>query len=101
MHQRSESMAVTSPSETWQVYMVSCADDTLYTGIAKNLSARIARHNAGDGAKYTRSRRPVRLVYQEPAPSRGAAQQREHALRRLPAHQKRALIAAARRQVRA
>ena len=76
----------------WCVYIVVCADDTLYTGVTNNLEARVAQHNSGDGAKYTRSRRPVRLVYQEPAEDRSAAQKREYALRRLTAGDKRALI---------
>jgi putative endonuclease len=67
----------------------------LYTGVSNNLPARVKSHNAGRGARYTRSRRPVELVYQEAAADRGAAQQREYAIRKLDARQKRALIAAA------
>ena len=76
----------------WCVYMVRCADDTLYTGITNDLTARLERHNAGQGAKYTRSRRPVALVYQEPAADRAAAQRREYGIRKLTASQKRSLI---------
>ncbi len=55
-------------SETrWHVYIVECADRTLYTGVAVNLSDRLDRHNDGSGARYTRGRRPVRLVYAEAA----------------------------------
>jgi predicted GIY-YIG superfamily endonuclease len=75
----------------WNVYVVRCADGTLYTGIAKDVETRIRAHNAGRGAKYTRSRRPVELVYAEAAADRGAAQRREHEIRRLPAGAKRAL----------
>jgi predicted GIY-YIG superfamily endonuclease len=67
----------------WWIYIVRCADDTLYTGIARDCHARLAEHNAGLGARYTRSRRPVELVYLEPAGSRSAAQQREHAIKAL------------------
>ena len=81
--------------KSWIVYMVRCADNTLYTGISTDLPGRIQRHNAGKGARYTRSRRPVHLVYQETADSRSTAQQREHAIRTLSASQKRNLIASA------
>jgi putative endonuclease len=82
----------------WTVYIVRCADGSLYTGVAVDVRARVATHNAGKGAKYTRGRRPVTLVYREPAGSRGAALQREAAIKRLPAAAKRALVAAARRR---
>ncbi len=75
----------------WSVYIVQCADQTLYTGIAKNIVLRIAQHNAGSGAAYTRARRPVVLVHQEPAADRGAALRREAAIKRLPVAAKRAL----------
>jgi putative endonuclease len=63
----------------------------LYTGVAKDLPARIAAHNDGRGAKYTRPRLPVKLVYSEAAADRAAAQRREHAIKRLPRAAKRAL----------
>ena len=78
----------------WWVYVLLCADKTLYTGVSNDLAARVERHNAGSGARYTRSRRPVKLVYQEMAADRGAAQQREYAIRKLNPAQKRALIGA-------
>jgi putative endonuclease len=78
---------------TWHVYIVRCADATLYTGVAKNIEARIAQHNVGTGAKYTRGRRPVTLVYQEAADDRSAAQRREYAIKRLETAAKRKLIA--------
>ena len=77
----------------WHVYIVRCADSTLYTGIAKDPAARVAQHNAGRGAKYTRSRLPVKLVYREPAADRGTALRREHEIKRLPRRAKRALCA--------
>jgi putative endonuclease len=78
----------------WYVYIVRCADRTLYTGIATNVAARVAAHNRRQGAKYTRGRAPVELVYQEPAADRAAAQRREHEIKRLAAAAKHALIAA-------
>jgi putative endonuclease len=77
------------------VYIVRCADRTLYTGVTNNLPARIAAHNDGRGAKYTRSRTPVVLIYQEAAESRAAAQRREHAIKRLAPAAKRALVGGA------
>lgn len=59
------------------VYIVRCADDTLYTGYTTDVSRRIDEHNAGDGSKYTRGRAPVELVHTEEYPSRSAAQARE------------------------
>ena len=82
-----------NPAETdWSVYIVRCADQTLYTGIAKDLCQRLAQHNAGTGAAYTRARRPVILVHHEAAPDRGAALRREAAIKRLPVAAKRALV---------
>ena len=77
----------------WHVYIVRCADRSLYTGVATNVAARVATHNAGKGAKYTRGRRPVRLVYQECAGSRSAALKREHAIKRLVRAAKQQLVA--------
>jgi putative endonuclease len=75
----------------WYVYIVRCADRTLYTGVARDLRARIEAHNAGRGAKYTRARLPVKLIYQEAASNRSAALRREHAIKRLSRTEKRAL----------
>jgi len=80
------------PPPDWNVYMVRCADGSLYTGIARDVAARVATHNRGAGARYTRGRGPVRLVHVEPAADRGAALRREHAIKRLPATAKRALV---------
>jgi putative endonuclease len=63
--------------QPWHVYMVRCSDGSLYTGVAKDVNARVDRHNEGKGAKYTRSRRPVRLIYSELVEDRGAALKRE------------------------
>ena len=75
----------------WHVYIVRCSDRSLYTGVALDLDARIAQHNAGRGAKYTRGRLPVELVYCEKAPDRAAALRRESAIKRLGVPAKRKL----------
>ena len=81
----------------WQVYIVRCADGSLYTGIARDVVRRMAEHN-GDkggraGANYTRARRPVTLVYREDADDRAAASRREYAIKQLDRAAKLALIA--------
>jgi putative endonuclease len=76
------------------VYMVRCADGTLYTGYARDPAEREHVHNSGRGAKYTAGRRPVSLVYTERFRSRGKALKREHALKRLSRAEKERLIAA-------
>lgn len=65
------------------VYIVECADGTLYTGWTTDIERRLKAHNAGRGARYTRRRSPVRLVYLEEAPDRPAAQKREMEIKRL------------------
>ena len=65
------------------VYILRCADGTLYTGWTTDLERRLRAHNSGRGARYTRGRRPLRLVYWEKQPTRSAAQRREAAIRRL------------------
>lgn len=82
------------PKGSWYVYMVRCADGSLYTGVAKELAARVAAHNDGTGAKYTRARLPVELVYWETVANRAAALRREYAIKRLRASTKRLLVAA-------
>ena len=77
----------------WHVYLARCGDGTLYTGVTTDPDRRETAHNAGRGAAYTRSRRPVRLVYLEPAVGRGAALRRELAIKRLPKGAKEALVA--------
>ncbi len=75
------------------VYILECADGTFYTGWTTDLKRRVAQHNTGRGADYTRSHRPVKLVYWEEHPDRGSAQRRELAIKRLPRARKAALIA--------
>lgn len=74
------------------VYIVECKDDTLYTGYAADVRSRIEKHNAGDGAKYTRHRRPVTLKYQEAYDTKSAAMKREIAIKKLSRKEKMALI---------
>ncbi len=82
-------------SGAWYVYLVRCADGTFYTGITTDPARRLAQHNGerAGGARYTRSRRPVVLVWCERCADRGSAARREAALRRLPAAAKRTLAA--------
>ena len=74
------------------VYLVLCSDDTLYTGWAVDVEARVKTHNAGRGAKYTRARRPVQLVYSEELPTRADAMRREREIKRWPRAKKQALF---------
>jgi putative endonuclease len=81
---------------SWFVYMLKCADGTLYTGVTTDVNRRVTEHNGegakGKGAKYTKMRRPVDLVYYEPHPDRSSAGIREAAIKKLPKAQKQALI---------
>jgi putative endonuclease len=72
-------------SDTWFVYLLRCADDTLYAGVTTDVARRVDEHNHSDklGARYTRARRPVQLFHSEPAASRAEACRREAAIRRL------------------
>ncbi len=77
----------------YHVYIVLCADNTLYTGIAKELDRRINEHNSSDkGAKYTKARRPVTLLYHETHADRSAASKREYAIKKMSRQQKLSLI---------
>ena len=67
--------------DEWFVYMVRCADGSLYTGIAKDVARRLRQHNAGTASRYTRSRLPVELVYQEAHPGQSSALKREAAIK--------------------
>ena len=80
------------------VYIVRCADGTLYTGYARDPRARARAHNSGRGAKYTAGRRPVQLVYQEAFRSMGKALAREYAVKRLTRSQKEVLVVSARQR---
>lgn len=67
----------------WTIYILQCKDNTLYTGITDNLPRRLAAHSAGRGAKYTRGRGPVALVYTEQAEDKSSALRRESAIKKL------------------
>lgn len=76
----------------WSVYVLRCGDGSLYTGIAKDVLARVRQHQAGEGAAYTRSHRPVQLIYQESRLTRSQALVREVQVKRLPRPAKEKLI---------
>ena len=80
-------------SETaWTVYILRCTDGTLYTGIAPDVEKRLQKHNEGKGAKYTRGRTPVELVYREEHPNRAEASKREYQIKQLSRAEKLELI---------
>lgn len=77
----------------WFTYMVRCCDGTIYTGVTTDPTRRVAEHNSNrGGARYTRPRQPVRLVFVEPHPSRSLACRREFALKQMSAAEKKQLI---------
>jgi len=78
----------------WAVYILRCADGSLYTGITRDVARRVKEHNSNGllAARYTRTRRPVVLVYQEPAATRSAASKREYRIKRLSRFYKLALV---------
>lgn len=73
-------------------YIVECSDGTFYTGWTNNIEKRLKAHNSGQGAKYTKSRRPVKLVYTEEFETKEEAMSREYAIKRLSRTQKMTLI---------
>ena len=77
------------------VYVLRCADDTLYTGYATDVGRRVAEHDAGDGAAYTRGRTPVELVHVERFGSQSAAMQREYEIKQLSRGEKERLVGGA------
>jgi putative endonuclease len=82
---------------SWICYILRCADDTLYCGITIDLEKRLAAHNQGTAAKYTRARGPVELVFKESCADKSAALKREMKIKRLPRTAKLALIESARK----
>ena len=89
-----ESMTTSAKKSGWYIYMIKCADTTFYTGITVDVTKRIKQHNGElkGGAKYTRFKRPVTLVYQEEAKDRSAASIREYELKKLSREEKTRLI---------
>lgn len=76
----------------YYVYIVKCSDNTLYTGYTNDLKKRLAAHNSGKGAKYTKSRLPVKMVYSEEYEEKSEAMKREYAIKKLTRKQKEKLI---------
>ncbi len=89
---RTARIAPVKPAKEWSVYLVRCADKSLYTGIAKDVGARVSAHNSGKGAAYTRSRRPVTLVYRKNGLTRSAALIEEARIKALKRAEKLALL---------
>ena len=81
-------------SGDWHVYILSCADGTLYTGVARDVQKRLLQHNGEQtgGPKYTRGRRPVHLLWSDTASDRSTAQQREAAIKKLSRQDKLQLV---------
>ena len=76
----------------WYVYLLRCADGSLYAGSTTDVERRLREHASGHGGAYTRSRRPVKLVYREAHPDRSQAQRREAELKRWPRAKKQLLV---------
>lgn len=76
----------------WYVYIIRCADNTLYTGVTTDIARRIESHNSGKGARYTRARTPVVLVHYEKHHTRSSALKREACIKRMPKERKVAII---------
>ncbi len=95
---RSESVTIAmkpKPSHKnppWYLYILECCDETFYTGISPNPEKRVQDHNTGKGARYTRSRRPVKIVYQEICEDKSAALSRECQVKALPRKLKEELV---------
>lgn len=81
-----------STNKNWVCYLLRCADNTLYCGITNDMKKRLAAHNAGTAAKYTRARGPVKLVFVEDCADRSTASKREMAVKKLPREAKLALL---------
>lgn len=89
------------PERSYYMYVVECADGSLYTGYATDVPRRVAQHNAGEGAKYTRSRRPVRLVASARFATQHEALAAEYRFKRIPRERKLSLIERAHGEARA
>lgn len=80
-------------ADQWTVYILQCCDKSFYTGITRDIQRRWKEHNSRRGGRYTRTRAPVKVVYQEPQPTRAAALQRESQIKTWDRKRKKALIA--------
>ena len=87
-----ERQMANASADPWLVYLLRCADSTLYTGITTDLKRRCQQHNQGMASRYTRGRHPVRLVYQESYPTKSLALRREAAIKALGRRAKESLI---------
>lgn len=85
-------MLVDEDKQPWYLYILRCGDGTLYTGITDDIPRRLAVHASGKGAKYTRGRTPLTLVYQECLADKSSALKREYAVKQLSRQEKLALI---------
>ncbi len=74
--------------QRWYVYILECADNTLYTGITTNITRRMSEHESGKGAKYTKGRAPLKLIYTEECDNRATASKRENAIKAMPREEK-------------
>jgi putative endonuclease len=81
------------PKAAWHLYVAECADGSYYTGIAKDVEARIDTHNRGKGSKYTATHRPVKLLFQEPQADYSAALRREYQIKTLSKERKTRFVA--------
>lgn len=86
-------MLVAAQPRPWYVYILQCGDGTLYTGVTDDVPRRFSAHVSGRGAKYTRGRTPLTLLYQECLEDKSAALRREYAIKRLSRQGKLSLIA--------
>jgi putative endonuclease len=85
-------MAHPGTKQRWLIYILECGDGTLYTGVSNNVEARIAAHRAGKGAKYTRGRLPLKLIFTITCRNKSAALKKEYAIKRLSREEKVNLI---------
>ena len=81
------------PPATWFLYLIECADGSIYTGIARDVAARYAAHVSGKGARYTRSHPPARLLASQAHPDRSSALKAEYRVKQLSAAEKRIFVA--------
>lgn len=94
MPKKKKQAAKTKPAKKWCLYVLLCMDGTLYCGITNDLARRIAQHNAGKGARYTRGRGPVKVLRNWPQKNKSAALKAEIAFKRLSRRAKDAFLAA-------
>ena len=92
MKKEMDEATANSSTDTWFVYIMRCADNSLYTGITKDVDRRCKQHNAGTASRYTRGRLPVSLEYQEEQPNQSMALKRELAIKTLSRREKESLI---------